>query len=108
MIDWAIACPGPAGLDVAMTALILAQVTVTPGALSSDPEQDAPVRAAVAVLLRACTAVVSIPFAAHLADAEALRRADPYQTPDELAHLAGAVALARSTQQAPAGPPAAA
>jgi Ser/Thr protein kinase RdoA (MazF antagonist) len=65
VIDRAIARPGPAGLDVAMTALILAQVAVTPGALPLDAERAGPVRDAVTVLLRAFAAAVSIPFADH-------------------------------------------
>lgn len=37
VIDWCNSRRGPAGLDVAMTALILAQVILTPGLVSSDP-----------------------------------------------------------------------
>lgn len=80
-----------------MTALILAQVAATPRPLPTDAERARSLRDGVIVLLRAFAAAVSIPFAAHLAEAEDLRRRDPYQTTEDLAHVVGAVALARST-----------
>lgn len=42
VIDWCNARRGPAAFDLAMTALILAQVIVTPGLVSTDPAEDTP------------------------------------------------------------------
>ncbi|WP_180933809.1 phosphotransferase [Nocardioides ungokensis] len=94
VIDWSNARPGPAGLDVALTALIVAQVAVTPGMLPDDPDLEELVRAVVGELLAAFANAVSTPYAEHLAAAEALRRLDPYQSAQELAGLPAAVALA--------------
>ena len=96
VIDWSNARPGPAGLDVALSALILAQVAVTPGMLPDDPALEEAMRAVVGELLREFAAAVSTPYAEHLPAAEALRRLDPYQSATELAGLPRASALAAS------------
>ena len=94
VIDWSNARPGPAGLDVALTALILAQVAVTPGMLPDDPDLEELVRVVVGELLAAFATAVSTPYVEHLPAAEALRRLDPYQSVAELAGLPGAAVLA--------------
>jgi hypothetical protein len=76
--------------------LILAQVVVSPEVPGVAREIIEALRDGVIAMMRAFAAAVSTPYTDHLADAEALRRLDPYQTPDERAHLAAAVALARS------------
>lgn len=96
VIDWSNARPGPAGLDVAMSALIVAQVAVTPGMLVEQPELRAVVAAQLTELLTAFAAAVSTPYVGHLADAEALRRRNPMLTAEELERLGDAVDLARS------------
>ena len=95
VIDWSNARPGPAALDVAMTAVILAQVVVTDGMLEAvgiDPSA----RPALARLLAVFAAEVRTPYAGALATAEALRRQDPYQSAAELEALSRAVDLAAS------------
>ncbi|MEO7980732.1 MAG: phosphotransferase, partial [Sporichthyaceae bacterium] len=79
VIDWSNARPGPAALDVAMTAVILAQVVVTDGMLAAVGIAD-DLRPALVRLLEAFAAQVGAPFAAHLEAAEVLRRRDPYQS----------------------------
>jgi aminoglycoside phosphotransferase (APT) family kinase protein len=100
VIDWSNAAPGPAGLDVAMTAVILAQVVVTDGMLES-VGLDASLRPALSRLLEVFAARVGTPYADHLDAAEAYRRQDRYQSGAELAALSRAVdhaaSLARST-----------
>ncbi|MCK9901441.1 hypothetical protein CC117_22910 [Parafrankia colletiae] len=83
-----------------MTALILAQVAVTPGALPVAPEQAEQTRNGLIVVLRAFAAAATTPYAAHLADAELLRRRDRHPQPGELAYLADAVILARNISPA--------
>jgi aminoglycoside phosphotransferase (APT) family kinase protein len=95
VIDWSNARPGPAGLDVAMTAVILAQVVVTDGMLEA-VGVDASARPALARLLAVFAAEVGTPYATALAAAAALRRQDPYQSGAELAALSRAVDLAAS------------
>jgi aminoglycoside phosphotransferase (APT) family kinase protein len=95
VIDWSNAGPGPAALDVAMTAVILAQVVVTDGMLEA-VGVDASARPALARLLAVFAAEVGTPYAAALPAAEALRRQDPYQSGAELAALSRAVDLAAS------------
>jgi aminoglycoside phosphotransferase (APT) family kinase protein len=95
VIDWSNARPGPAALDVAMTAVILAQVVVTDGMLEA-VGVDASARPALARLLAVFAAEVGTPYAAALPAAEALRRQDPYQSGAELAALSRAVDLAAS------------
>jgi aminoglycoside phosphotransferase (APT) family kinase protein len=95
VIDWSNARPGPAALDVAMTAVILAQVVVTDGMLEA-VGVDEGARPALARLLAVFAAEVGTPFADQLAAAEELRRQDPYQSGAELAALSRAVELAAS------------
>jgi aminoglycoside phosphotransferase (APT) family kinase protein len=95
VIDWSNAGPGPAGLDVAMTAVILAQVVVTDGMLASVGIDDS-ARPALARLLEVFAARVGTPYAEVLARAEELRRRDPHQSDAELAALSRAVDLAAS------------
>ena len=95
VIDWANARPGPAALDVAMTAVILAQVVVTEGMLEA-VGLDERARPLLTDLLASFAGGVSTPYADRLADAEALRRRDPYQSAAELAVLPRAVDLAAS------------
>ncbi len=101
VIDWANARPGPVGVDAALTALILAQVAMTPGTSPVSAEQVGPSRDGVIVTLRAFAAAVSTPYASHLTDAEILRRRDPRLTTVELTHLAAAAVLARSAGPSP-------
>ncbi|MFI7026916.1 phosphotransferase [Micromonospora sp. NPDC049900] len=84
LIDWRNVRHGPPGLDVAMTALILAQVVV---------DRDQPVATEAGVLLRAYLRAIR-GHAVPLVDAAvARRRADPTQSADERARLVPAVAL---------------
>ncbi|MGI8645597.1 MAG: phosphotransferase [Nocardioides sp.] len=83
VIDWTNTRSGPAGLDVAMTALILAQVAV------GEPA----VRSLVEPFVGAFLAFVSADPGTTLDRAVALRRTDPHQTPEELDQLDMAVAL---------------
>jgi phosphotransferase family enzyme len=84
VIDWTNAGPGPAGLDVALSAVILAGVALT-GEL---PE--------AAELLRVYAAAVETPYVAHLPRAAEIRAGKPLTTPDELRVMDEAVALAAS------------
>ena len=95
VIDWSNARPGPAALDVAMTAVILAQVVTTDGMLEA-VGVDQSARPALARLLAVFAAEVGTPYATALPAAEALRRQDPYQSGAELAALSRAVDLAGS------------
>jgi aminoglycoside phosphotransferase (APT) family kinase protein len=95
VIDWSNARAGPAGLDVAMTAVILAQVVVTDGMLEA-VGIDESARPALTRLLEVFADRVGTPYADQLAAAEALRRQDPYQSGAELAALSRAVELAAS------------
>jgi len=103
VIDWPNARTGAPGLDVAMTALILAQVAtypeiVTDSALGSAPSGDAVARLPerLTSFLASFTSSITTPFASHLEEVEALRRGDRYQSEAELARLGDAVALVRS------------
>ena len=83
VIDWTNARPGPPGLDVAMSALILAGVALTlefPGAGD---------------LLTAYGAVAPAPYAEHLEEAARIRSGKPHTTVEEQAVMAQAVQLAR-------------
>jgi aminoglycoside phosphotransferase (APT) family kinase protein len=95
VIDWSNARPGPPGLDVAMTALILAQVVVTDGMLEA-VGIDETARPALTRLLEVFAERVGTPYVDRLAAAEELRRRDPYQSQAELAALTRAVELAAS------------
>lgn len=103
VIDWSNARRGPAGLDVAMTALILAQivtfpeiVTGEPGLAAAMPDGGAALPERLVAFLEAFLGGTRTTPAADLDDAAALRRADRYQTQQELARLDDAVALVRS------------
>jgi aminoglycoside phosphotransferase (APT) family kinase protein len=83
VIDWTNARPGPPGLDVAMSALILAGVALTlefPGAGD---------------LLTAYGAAAPAPYAEHLEEAARIRSGKPHTTVEEQAVMAQAVQLAR-------------
>jgi tRNA A-37 threonylcarbamoyl transferase component Bud32 len=84
VIDWTNAGPGPAGLDVAMSALILAGVALT----GEVPEADQ--------LLEAYAAAIHTPYVDHLPRAAEIRATKPLTTPDEIRVMERAVALARS------------
>ncbi|TCC00221.1 serine/threonine protein kinase [Micromonospora zingiberis] len=84
VIDWRNARHGPPGLDVAMTALILAQVAV-------DPHQ--PLAAAAEELLRGYLRAIRGHAVPLVDEVVAIRRANPTQTPAELARLPTAAAL---------------
>ncbi len=83
VIDWTNARPGPPGLDVAMSALILAGVTLT---------QEYP---GVGELLKAYGAAPPAPYAEHLEEAARIRSSKPLTTVEEHAVMAQAVQLAR-------------
>ncbi len=87
VIDWTNAGPGPAGLDVAMSALILAGVALT-GEL---PE--------AGQLLEAYAAAVTMPYVDQLPRAAEIRASKPLTTQDELRVMEQAVALARSVSR---------
>jgi hypothetical protein len=97
VIDWTDARPGPARLDVAMTALILAQLAVVPGMLKERPELEAVLQPQAGLLLRAFLAAVADSPAVFVDDAVALRRDDPNQSAAELAGMLDAAALVRSS-----------
>jgi hypothetical protein len=83
-IDWRNATDGPADLDIAYSALILAQVAVDPAT--------APAPLTDALLGPFLEAAGGAPLD-HLAAATARRGADPQLTTDELEQLAAAAAL---------------
>jgi hypothetical protein len=94
VIDWSNAEVGPPGLDVAMTALILAQVAVTPGMLPDDPELEAAMRSMASGFVRVFIEASVTPYLDHLPAAQRLRALDPYLSPGELALLDEAAAFA--------------
>jgi aminoglycoside phosphotransferase (APT) family kinase protein len=97
VIDWSNARTGPAAMDVATTALILAQVVVTDGMLVSEGiEEDDRLRSALAGVLREFARCVNTPYAGYLSAAEAYRRQDAHQSAAELVALPVALNLAAS------------
>ncbi|MFB7592939.1 phosphotransferase [Streptomyces sp. NPDC056169] len=86
VIDWQTAEEGRPGLDCAMSALILAEVAVSPAPYAPGA------RAGLAALL----AAVRTPVLPHLPTARARRAADPNLTAGEIAALDGAEALVRA------------
>lgn len=90
VIDWCNAADGPPGLDVAMTALILAQVAV-----GSDPRAGA-----AGTLLDAFLRRVAV-HPGHLEAVVARRRADPHQTGEERDLLPVAAALVLGADSRP-------
>ncbi|MCF4122477.1 phosphotransferase [Antribacter sp. KLBMP9083] len=103
VIDWSNARPGPAALDVATTALIVAQVVVTPGMLPDQPELEAALRHDLGAFLPAFATAVTTPWKDHLEEAAARRALDPNLTARELALLGDAAALARAAASRPRG-----
>ncbi|WP_125776864.1 phosphotransferase [Antribacter gilvus] len=95
VIDWANARPGPAGLDVAMTLLILAQVVVTPGMLAAGATLAPAIRADVLEVISTLAATVSTPAAPFVDDAVAQRRLDPNLSAAEDSYLGQAADLLR-------------
>jgi aminoglycoside phosphotransferase (APT) family kinase protein len=88
LIDWRNATEGPPDRDLAVTALILAQVAV------DDRHAHA---ADAAVLLRHFLECAGGEPAAELANAVAFRRSDPTQTAREIRSLVVAAALVRAS-----------
>ena len=86
LVDWSNARTGTAELDVALTALILAEVAVDAGGVYSQAA-----RALLAAFLRASTSTCS----SALDDAAALRSADPSLVPGERALVPAAAGLVR-------------
>ncbi|MFB7359277.1 phosphotransferase [Streptomyces gardneri] len=86
VIDWQTAEEAPPGLDCAMSALILAEVAVSPAPYAPGAH------AGLAALLTA----VRTPLLPHLPAARARRAADPNLTAGEIAALAGAEELVRA------------
>lgn len=85
VIDWSNADNGPAGVDTALSALILAQIAILPG-----PFQD-PVRPMICALLNGCD-----PFSDQDVDAAvAMRAVNPTMTEAEIAALGRASELIR-------------
>ena len=82
VIDWTNARPGPPGLDVAMSALILAGVALT---LEFPEAGD---------LLTAYGAAAPAPYAEHLEEAARIRGGKPHTTVEEQSVMARAVQLA--------------
>ncbi len=106
VIDWANARPGPPGLDVALAALILAQLQVTPGMLPEDPALEEALRPLLDELLETYATCVSTPYADHLDDAIALREQDISQSTVELRLLPRAAERARAVADRATDPPA--
>lgn len=94
VIDWTDARPGLPGLDVAMTALICAQVALRPETSGLPARLLPAVGARMSGLLRAFTAEVAPSYVDHLQAAGALRRTNPTLSPAEVALIDDAVALA--------------
>jgi Phosphotransferase enzyme family len=86
VVDWSNARPGPPGLDVAMSGLILTQVAVAEPAYAD----------AIGVLVPTMTGAVSSDALAYVDEAEAMRREDPNMSDRELAQIGQAAELLRS------------
>ena len=95
VIDWTNARPGPAGLDVALTAVIGAQVVVAPEALSMPPEIEAVAVAVMREVLAAFAAAVPRSFLDHVDEAVDIRAGDGHTTAEESARVGEAGALVR-------------
>jgi len=76
VIDWSNARPGDPGLDVALTALICAQVALDPAMASLPPEMLPSVAEGMRTVLEAFAATVTTPYADHLSEAAELRGRD--------------------------------
>ncbi|GAA1036712.1 phosphotransferase [Virgisporangium ochraceum] len=90
VIDWRNARTGPPDLDVALSALILAQVAL-------DPDLSADLSAAAREALASFLAAVGGDPLSELDGAVARRRADRNQTPAETGRLAAAAGLVRAS-----------
>jgi Ser/Thr protein kinase RdoA (MazF antagonist) len=90
VIDWRNARTGPPDLDVALSALILAQVAL-------DPNLSAALAAAAREALASFLAAVGGDPLSELDGAVARRRADRNQTPAETGRLAAAAGLVRAS-----------
>ncbi|MEV5975308.1 phosphotransferase [Streptomyces sp. NPDC051921] len=83
VIDWRTAREGPAGLDRAMSALLLAEASLS----------DAPHAPAAHEALTSLLARLDAPVAPYVPEATALRAADPHLSADERAAVPAAGAL---------------
>ncbi|GAB3168301.1 phosphotransferase [Myceligenerans halotolerans] len=96
VVDWSNARVGEPDLDVAMTALILAQVAVAPQAFAAEsPVEPARLDDLVRSYLGTFAAAVPPSYTDRLDEAVARRRLDPNVGPAELAALDDAARLAR-------------
>jgi aminoglycoside phosphotransferase (APT) family kinase protein len=86
VIDWSNARPGPPGLDVAMSGLIVTQVAVAQPAYAES----------LGTFVRTLVGAVADDPLPHVDDAVALRRSDPHMTSHELAQMNDAAELLRS------------
>ncbi len=93
VIDWRNSDVGPAGVDSALTGVILAQIVLAPSPLVP-PE----LAAAVAELLEVFLRSLGPPDSSDLASAVDYRSGDPTLTPAELATLAGVPELLRASR----------
>ena len=85
LIDWTNARVGRPGLDVAVTVLVMVQVGLADDAL----------REVLLSFSEEFADRVATPYAAELAEATAIRRANPHQTPDEAERFDEAVEITR-------------
>ncbi len=88
VIDWTNAAHGPADHDVALSALILAQVAVDDTTIMSQAARD---------LLRSFVACVGVIETEALARVAVRRRRDPMMRPGELDRLENAVTLVKTS-----------
>ena len=96
VIDWTTARPGPAGLDVAYSALVCAQVVTTPGMVPGIGEAE---RARLGEFLEAFDAASAPSWRDFLPEAVELRRRNPNTTEAERAALERAREFAESVGQ---------
>ncbi|MCK9793262.1 phosphotransferase [Isoptericola sp. 4D.3] len=102
VIDWTDARPGPAGLDVAATALIFALAALEPGAATVGEASVDAVAPLARDLLAAFVAATGPEYRDHLDGAVALRRANPAMTRAEIGRLDEAAELAAAAGVPPA------
>jgi aminoglycoside phosphotransferase (APT) family kinase protein len=100
VIDWSNSRPGPAALDVALTAIILAQVVragvpASAGLSAPRSSQGATLRTAADRVLQAFSQCAG-PYRHQLSTAGELRSQDPFQSPEELSALDSAAEYAFS------------
>lgn len=96
VIDWTTARPGPAGLDVAYSALVCAQVVTTPGMVPGIDEAE---RGLMGDFLDAFVAAAESSWRDHLPEAVELRRWNANTTEAERALLDRARALVEAAGQ---------